>query len=83
MVEAASCGFAARAQASRQGLRGHMMLVDDLYLHPHDPGEAPDASDGGRENLTDFLGLVSEKQILLKYGFYDWRDSTAIILRRG
>jgi len=58
------------------GSAGNMMLVDDLYYTHTTRGEAPDASDGGRENLTDFLGLVSEKQILLKYGFYDWRDST-------
>ncbi len=46
-----------------------MYLVDDVYYRGTTRGQAPD--DPARLNRTDMLGLISEKSIVIQYGYAD------------
>ena len=50
-----------------------MMLVNDIKLFSTDLGDAPD--DPTSLNHSDIVGLVSEKSILIQYGYRDPIDS--------
>jgi len=51
-------------------------LVDDCYLSGTPRGQNPDGTTAGSIlNTTDFLGIVSEKSILIQYGYKDPCDS--------
>ncbi len=57
--------------------------VDTLYLNDHcylagtQRGQCPDGTvQGSSLNRSDYLGIVSEKSILVQYGYRDPQDST-------
>jgi hypothetical protein len=53
-----------------------LYLIDDVYLANTQLGQCPDGSvSGSTANRTDFLGVVSEKSILVQYGYKDPVDS--------
>ncbi len=54
-----------------------LYLNDDCYLAGTMLGSCPDGSVSGSSlNRTDILGLVSEKSIIIQYGYRDPQDST-------
>jgi len=56
------------------GCEEDIYIIDDIWYSNTVKGENPDGAEGDPENTTDFLGLVSEKQIIIQYGY---RDPTA------
>ncbi|MCD4829546.1 MAG: hypothetical protein K8R90_08995 [Candidatus Cloacimonetes bacterium] len=60
---------------STWGSAGNMMLVDDILYTHTEKGDPPDGYGGGGVNTQDYLGLVSERQILIQYGLVDPRDT--------
>lgn len=73
---------------SKMWLKGHfagsqtwcavdtLYLTDNVYLSNTQLGQCPDGSVSGSViNRSDFLGIVSEKTILVQYGYRDPQDS--------
>lgn len=51
-------------------------LNNDIYLSNTQKGQCPDGSVAGSAiNRTDYVGIVSEKSILIQYGYRDPQDS--------
>jgi len=57
------------------GCAEDIYIIDDIWYLNTTKGENPDGSEGGSENTTDFLGIVSEGQIIIQYGYMDPADS--------
>jgi len=54
-----------------------MYLNDNILLQGTNQGQCPDGSvPGSSINRNDYVGLVSEKSILIQYGYRDVQDST-------
>ena len=54
-----------------------LYLNDNCYLYDTQLGACPDGSvQGSNINRNDFLGIVSEKSVLIQYGYRDPADST-------
>ena len=67
------CGTCRGAQT--WGSAGNMKLVDDILYANTEKGDAPDGFNGEAVNVEDYLGLVSERQIIIQYALFDPRDS--------
>jgi len=77
MVEAGELWISGTCQGEQTwGSEGDMRLVDDLLYFYTEKGDPPDGSaEDVPENISDYLGLVSEKHIYIQYGIFDPRDT--------
>ena len=57
------------------GCAEDIYIIDDIWYSNTVKGENPDGAEGDPENTTDFLGIVSEGQIIIQYGYMDPADS--------
>ncbi len=63
--------------AQTWGCAENIYLVDNIWYSGTTMGEAPDGSGDEPLNTSDYLGIVSEKSILIQYGLRDvLADST-------
>jgi hypothetical protein len=53
-----------------------LYLTDNCFLNDTNIGQCPDGTvSGSSVNVNDYLGIVSEKSILVQYGYRDPQDS--------